>query len=645
MPLKIETFSNVTGGSSYFKAIGHPLAMEPARQLVRELAQAGSVALYDPNNMLEPFEEIHPLTGVSVTGVYVQDVQAIGQRRIGHTTQPVTALTGSGATAVFVAAFDANRLVDQIRHLVPHGTRVFTLDSLKLPDDLLTNRHHYLAPLNFATNFAFFRDGDGHHTRVVTANYWTGYGARDPFLWLCLFDGDGGILAQWHQPLPGADATVVIDSADVRSRFDLPAFTGQLFIHVVNAAGHDVVKYALDTYGDTPDLLSCTHDANAWPSDHYAGLPAPREDERVILWVQNSHPCPIPAGAVALNLMGDAREVALDRAVPPFATYALDVADLLPAARWPQQVEIRAGKHFVRPRYEVVRTAKADGQVRRRIAHPNVERVDLQPDPRLADLAPLLGKGFILPAPIFPINRFRTIALPTPMARTQAHLPLEVLIYDASGEEVARRSLGTLPRDHALAVDAQDLLDGALLSSGYGHIELIYDFAASPVPAADGWLHALFRYEDGLSGHTAETSFGAHMFNAVLTYKNEPQSYAGRAPGLSTRLFLRTGMAPGVDTLCHLIYPASTPWKAQSDTNLILTTRDGREVARRDIQIACSGSHHFRVGRIFTAAELAAAGTDAYVLIRDTGCRLFGYHGLIREGQNGAFALDHMFGF
>ena len=52
---------------------------------------------------------------------------------------------------------------------------------------------------------------------------------------------------------------------------------------------------------------------------------------------------------------------------------------------------------------------------------------------------------------------------------------------------------------------------------------------------------ALFRYEDRASGHRAETSFGAHVFNTVLTYKGEPQSYAGKPPGLSTRLFLRLG--------------------------------------------------------------------------------------------------------
>jgi len=340
--------------------------------------------------------------------------------------------------------------------------------------------------------------------------------------------------------------------------------------------------------------------------------------------------------------MGEDRVAWLEREVPPFGSLALDVADLLPDARWPRQVEVRAGKHFVRPRYEVVRM---DGtrEVRRRIAHPNVERVDLKPDPKLPELAALMGKGFILPAPIFPAGRFRTLALPTPMATTQMRLPVEAIAFDADGTEVARRSLGALPRDHAVVLDAGELLGGRTLPSGYGHLELVYDFTAGH--EADGWLHALFRYEDGLSGHAAETSFGAHMFNTVLTYRNEPQSYAGRAPGLSTRLFLRVGEGQGLDTLCHLIYPASTPWKAQSDTALILTRRDGTEVTRRQVRIACSGSLHFRVNETFTEAERAEAGAHAYVLIRDTGCRLFGYHGLVRDGAEGAFSLDHMFGF
>jgi hypothetical protein len=46
---------------------------------------------------------------------------------------------------------------------------------------------------------------------------------------------------------------------------------------------------------------------------------------------------------------------------------------------------------------------------------------------------------------------------------------------------------------------------------------------------------------------------------------------------------------------------------------------------------------------MFDAGERQAAGRGAYVIIRDTTCRLFGYHGLLNG--NGAFSLDHMFGF
>ena len=55
------------------------------------------------------------------------------------------------------------------------------------------------------------------------------------------------------------------------------------------------------------------------------------------------------------------------------------------------------------------------------------------------------------------------------------------------------------------------------------------------------------------------------------------------------------------------------------------------------------GSRLWRASEVFKAEALKAAGDGGYVLIRDTTCRLFGYHGLIRDGA--AFSLDHMFGF
>ncbi len=662
MALNIDTFSNTKGGFPFFKAIGHPAVAAKARALLARLADNGPLAIYDPTGFATAFSEIYPLTALDIAHVYVQDLSALGRQVLGRTTQPVTDLAAADVASLLVVAFDADKIVRDIARLTPPEIEVVTLDELRLDEDRLTNKKLYLDPFNFATNFAWFRDApDGRggrlHSRVATANYWHRYGARNVTLWLTLLDEAGERIAEWDQPLPDAPAGIVIDSAEVRERFGLGDFTGQLFLHAIGVAGHDIVKYALDTFGDDARDLSCTHDANAWPADFYAGLPAPKADERVVLWIQNSHPCPVPAGAVGLNLMGDdGGAVWLDQGIPPFATYALDVARLLPDAAWPQQLEVRAGKHFVRPRYEIEQSA--DGQIEhRRMAHANVERTDLEPDPRIAEIGNLMGKGFLLPAPVLPPERYRSILLPTPMARSQQTLPVAALIYDAQGREVARHDFGELARAECPAIDAGQLGDGQL-NGDAGHMELVYDFPAA-TRGVDGWLHALFRYEDRVTGHVAESSFGAHIFNTVLTWKGEPQSYTGNPPGLSTRLFLRTapGMAvpgraadgDGADSFCQLIYPASTPWHGTSETDLTLLAGDGSEVATRTVNIPCGGSLYWLLSEMFDEDErvrAAAAGPagGGYVLVRDTTCRLFGYHGLIAAG-GAAFSLDHMFGF
>ena len=104
-------------------------------------------------------------------------------------------------------------------------------------------------PLNFATNFALFRDTGALHTRLVTANYWSGYGAGQVSFWMTLFADDGRILAEWCENCKPPASTIVLDSREIRERFRLPEFCGQLFLHVAGAAGHDVVKYALDVFG------------------------------------------------------------------------------------------------------------------------------------------------------------------------------------------------------------------------------------------------------------------------------------------------------------------------------------------------------------------------------------------------------------
>ncbi len=465
MALRIETFSNVKGGNAFFKAVGHPLA---ARKMPEFLARLrGPVAIYDPLGMAHTLAEMYDLNGLEVAGVFVQDLADLGRSLLGHAARPVTDLPACAARHVLITAFDAGRLGDHIRHLVPAGAELHSLDALRLPDDMLSVPRDYLNGLNFATNLVLFREQDGQHTRLFSANYWSGYGAKNPEAWCCLMDGEGGLLAEWRDPLPAAGASFAIDSAEVRRRFDLPEFTGQLFVHVLHVAGHDIVKYALDTYGDRDSDLSCTHDANSWPAERYAGLPAPQQGERVVLWVQNSHPSPIPPGAVGLNVMGVDEVSWLDKSVPGFGVLALDTRDLLPDARWPGQIEVRAGKHFVRPRYEVF-----DAEGRSRIAHANVERGDLKPDPGIREIANLMGKGYILPAPILPPARFESLVLPTPMATAQENLPVRVAVYDQRGAEVASRSLGCLPRDHATALETGGMLAEALgaANGAWGHM-------------------------------------------------------------------------------------------------------------------------------------------------------------------------------
>jgi hypothetical protein len=646
MALRIETFDNVHGGNTLYKALTHPRAATAGRALLSALTRDPPLAIYDPSGAAEAFSEVFCLDGAEIAGVYVQQVSRLGETVIGRTALPVTDLADSPARSVFVAAFDTERMIEQVEPCLPVGARVFSLDAMRIPPDRLTNRRNYLDPLNFATNFAFFRDAGGLHTRLVTRNYWSGYGSGPVTGWMTLFAGDGEVLAEWCEGFGPSASAIIIDSREIRARFRLPEFCGQLFLHIVGAAGHDVVKYALDTFGDASSdddngdrteadfSLSATHDANAWPADRYAGLPAPAPSEQVVLWVQNSHPISVPSCEIGLNPMGDERIVPMTEPIAPFATVALDVGKLLPELAWPAQVEVRAGKHMVRPRYEVVERG------RRRIAHVNVERADLVPDPTLRGLAQSLGKGYLLPAPILPLSEWGTSVLPTPMAIRQTELPIAVLIYDPEGCEILRHTLSRLPRAHKTALDLDEVPGMENLRESYGHVELVYDFSSGG--EADGWLHALFRYRHRRSGHAAETSFGAHVFNTILTYRDEPQSYSGRPPGLSTRLFLRLGGA-SYDTFCQLIYPASRRWRPMSATEIILHDGHGAEIARTSLEIPCSGSRLWYYREVFDGAARARAGPGAHVVIRDATCRLFGYHGLV--GRNGAFSLDHMFGF
>ena len=208
-----------------------------------------------------------------------------------------------------------------------------------------------------------------------------------------------------------------------------------------------------------------------------------------MLWVQNSHAAPIPAGGGAARPHGrGAAGGAGPRRCRASPRVALDVAELLPGAALAgaDRTARRAGMWCGR-------ATRWCATGRTRIAHVNVERADLAPDPNIPSLPAPLGRGYLLPLPVLPRTRFRTLIQPTPMATTQDTLPLRLDVFDPQGARVAAHFLGCLPRDHAVAVDLDDLLPAGALDDG-GHAELVYDFRDGG--SADGWLHALVRAED-----------------------------------------------------------------------------------------------------------------------------------------------------
>ncbi len=68
----------------------------------------------------------------------------------------------------------------------------------------------------------------------------------------------------------------------------------------------------------------------------------------------------------------------------------------------------------------------------------------------------------------------------------------------------------------------------------------------------------------------------------------------------------------------------------------------GAEVACKRVEIPLSGSLLWRYSEMFEPDARRRAGDDAYLIVRDQTCRLFGYHGLL-NGE-AAFSFDHMFG-
>ena len=173
MMLDIETFDNLRGGNVAYKALAHPLAAERLAAWPRRRRE---VAIFDPDGIAGPLLALCP--DFDVEGVYVQDTLALGKMRGGHAARALTELAHANVKSVLIAAFDGQRTAQRLASFAPQDARILTLDGARLPEAMLTNKTRYLESVNFATNFVFFRD-DGHFaTRLTTANYWSGYGAK-----------------------------------------------------------------------------------------------------------------------------------------------------------------------------------------------------------------------------------------------------------------------------------------------------------------------------------------------------------------------------------------------------------------------------------------------------------------------------------
>src|SRR5438046_233425 len=226
MALRIQTFDNIRGGNTLYKALTHPHAAAPGRALVAALAARPPTAIVDPLGAAEGSAEIFGLGGVELAGIYVQNIAQLGKEVHGFRTLPIDELADSGARSVLVAAFDAERLIGQLQPYLPAEAQVLSLDAMRIPEERLTNRRTYLDPLNFATNFALFRDTGALHTRLVTVNYWAGYGSSEIACWLTLFDGNGAPIAEWCERGGPHATALTIDSRQVRQQFGLGDFAG-----------------------------------------------------------------------------------------------------------------------------------------------------------------------------------------------------------------------------------------------------------------------------------------------------------------------------------------------------------------------------------------------------------------------------------
>ena len=100
MALNIDTFTNKgwrpgnnSGGSTLFKALGHPITATRARDALVALAARGRVAVYDPLGQAGHADSFYNLAALDIAGVFVQNLADVGTDILGHAARPVKRTT------------------------------------------------------------------------------------------------------------------------------------------------------------------------------------------------------------------------------------------------------------------------------------------------------------------------------------------------------------------------------------------------------------------------------------------------------------------------------------------------------------------------------------------------------------------------
>ena len=224
MQLRIETFNNSSGGNAFFKAVTHPLA-------ARAMARAAAPPRRAPRSrsmtrMAAPtgFADLHDLTRLDVAGCFVQDVDR---------DRPA----GAGPPGAAGDRTRRKRRAARLRRRLRRRRASSTISAISCrpaprssastrsacPRRCCRTRARYLDPLNFATNFVFFRDAGraAHAARhgELLGGLWRARAGTVAAALRRDRQGDRRVARGGAAP---AAPSIVLDSRAIRARFGLP---------------------------------------------------------------------------------------------------------------------------------------------------------------------------------------------------------------------------------------------------------------------------------------------------------------------------------------------------------------------------------------------------------------------------------------